>query len=137
VPPPAEGPILVFDGECVLCSGWVRFVLKRDRAGLLRFTAFQSRTGAELAARCGESFEAPQSLLLVEHGQCFRQSEAIRRVLKQLGVPWRLAALAFRVFPLRLRDAAYRAIGRRRYRWFGRRESCFVPEPGVRERFLP
>lgn len=132
--PPAPS-IVVFDGVCVLCSGWVRFLLKRDRAGRFRFATMQSEAGRRLLAAHGLDPADPVSFLLVEDGRAFTDSAGILRIVARLGGLWRLAAAAYAV-PRPLRDAVYRWVARHRYRWFGQREACFVPTPETAQRFL-
>jgi predicted DCC family thiol-disulfide oxidoreductase YuxK len=133
-----EAPIIVFDGVCVLCNGWVRFLLKRDR-GRYRFASMQSHAGRALLAGHGLDPEDPASFLLVETqdggpGRAWTDSDAIRRVLTGLGGPWKIAAL-IALIPRFLRDPLYRMIARNRYRWFGT-TSCTVPDEDQRSRFL-
>jgi predicted DCC family thiol-disulfide oxidoreductase YuxK len=136
-PAVSSGPtaIVVFDGVCVLCSGWVRFLLARDRAERYRFAAMQSGAGRRLLAQHGLDPDDPVSFLLLEDGRTHTDSGAILRILTRLGGLWRLMAL-FYVVPAVLRDAAYRFVARRRYRWFGKRESCFVPTSDTADRFI-
>ncbi|HVE12213.1 MAG TPA: thiol-disulfide oxidoreductase DCC family protein [Elusimicrobiota bacterium] len=129
-----EGPLLLFDGVCNLCEGWVRFVLARDRGARFRFAAFQSKAGAELAARFGLG-GALETMALVEDGACSARSTAALRILRDLGWPWALL-YAFIVVPRPLRDAVYDWVARNRYRWFGKKESCLIPTPEIRARFL-
>lgn len=126
---------VVFDGVCVLCSGWVRFLLKRDPARRFRFAAMQSNTGRALLTRHGIDPDDPVTFLLVDEGGAFTDSTAVLRIVMRLGGVWRLAG-AFYAVPRALRDGLYRFVARRRYRWFGKRESCFVPTPETRDRFL-
>ncbi len=130
-----SAPVLVFDGVCLLCSRWVHFVLRHDRVGRIRFASMQSAPGRALFERFGVDPDDPSSLLYVVAGQGFTDSEAILRVLAGFGGAWRLSG-ACRVLPRRLRDAAYRALARNRYRWFGRSQQCFVPERDHAARFL-
>ena len=142
--PQAEaGAVIVFDGVCVLCNGWVRFLLRHDRAGRYRFAAMQSEAGRALLARHGLDPDDPASFLLIEHDapgadarpRVSTDSEAIRRVLAGLGGGWRLAH-AMALLPRGVRDAAYRRLARNRYRWFGRHDTCAVPAAEHRHRFL-
>lgn len=130
-----DGKILVFDGVCVLCSRGVAFVLKRDRRRQFRFAALQSPAGRALLGAHGLDPDDPVSFLLLEDGIGHTDSEAMIRVLAQLGGPWRLAGL-LRGIPRRWRDRAYRWIARNRYRWFGRRERCLVPPLDATDRFI-
>src|SRR3569623_2737377 len=127
--------IIVFDGVCVLCNGWVRFLLRHDRAGRYRFAAMQSATGATLLGDHGLDPHDPSSFLLLENGVAFCDSDAILRVLAGLGGVWRLAR-AGRLVPRWLRDPAYRVLARHRYRIFGRHDACLLPDPAFSERFL-
>ncbi|MGC3984419.1 MAG: thiol-disulfide oxidoreductase DCC family protein [Pseudorhodoferax sp.] len=127
--------IVVFDGQCLLCNGWVQFLLKHDRAGRLRFAAIQGRTGQALLARQGLRVEGLQTLLLVDGDRVWQHTAAIFRVLHALGWPWRLAWMGWLV-PVVVRDPLYRLMARHRYRWFGRHDTCMVPTPNVAERFL-
>jgi predicted DCC family thiol-disulfide oxidoreductase YuxK len=126
---------VVFDGVCVLCSGWVRFLLKRDRQQRFRFAAMQSEAGRALLVRHGIDPDDPISFLLLEEAGAFTDSTAVLRIVTRLGGLWRLAG-AFYAVPRPLRDWLYRFVARRRYRWFGKRASCFVPTPETAHRFL-
>jgi predicted DCC family thiol-disulfide oxidoreductase YuxK len=129
-----DGPVIVFDGVCVLCNGWVRFLLKHDRVGRYRFAAMQSEAGRALLAGHGLDPDDPASFLLVDGAQAWTDSDAIRRVLTGLGGLWRLAGV-IAVVPRVVRDPLYRWIARNRYRLFGTTE-CRVPTEEERARFL-
>lgn len=131
----ATGAVIVFDGVCVLCNGWVRFLLRHDRAHRYRFAAMQSDSGRRLLARHGLDPDNPASFLLVEDGGAWTDSDAIRRVLVGLGGPWRAARLLALV-PRAVRDPLYRLVARKRYRWFGRRDQCLLPAADEQRRFL-
>ena len=135
-PEPAAGDaIVVFDGVCALCSGWVGFLLRRDRARLFRFAAMQDNAGRQLLARHGLDPDDPMSFLLLDASGARTDSDAIIAVLERLGGGWRAARL-LRLLPRRLRDPLYRRLARNRYRWFGRRETCYLPPAAERDRFL-
>jgi len=129
------GPVLLFDGVCHLCHAGVRAVATRDRAGRFRFASLQSRVGRELLLAAGEVASGEPAVVLVEGTHVWVRSDAVLEVARRLGPPWSLLRMA-RVVPRALRDVIYRAIARRRYRWFGRYERCPRPTPGLRERFL-
>ena len=133
--PEAATAIIVFDGSCVLCNGWVEFLLARDRRGRYRFVAMQSAAGRDLLAGHGLDPEDPASLLLLDTDGAHTDSDAIVRVLAGLGGVWRLAAMA-RLVPRGVRDVLYRWLARNRYRWFGRQSACRVPMPGQQHRFI-
>jgi predicted DCC family thiol-disulfide oxidoreductase YuxK len=133
-PSPAQ-PLVLFDGVCGLCNRFVDFVLPRDRAGRLRFAPLQSPLGRELLAAAGLDPDALDSVVLVRGGRVYRESAAPLRVLGELGLPWSLLAAALAI-PAPLRDAVYRFVAARRYAWFGRRDTCRLPSPEERARFL-
>lgn len=140
--PQAEpgGAVIVFDGVCVLCNGWVGFLLRRDRCGRYRYAAMQTDAGRALLDAHGLDPDDPGSFLLIEHDDAHAprvsmNSDAVRRVLVGLGGIWRLAH-AIALVPRPLRDAAYRWLARNRYRWFGRHDACSLPAPEHRQRFL-
>lgn len=127
--------ILVFDGECLLCTGWVKLLLRSDEKRKFRFATVQSAAGRQLLREHGIDPADPESFLLVSGERHYRDSAAVLRVAHQLGWPWRLAWL-FWIVPGPLRDAAYRWVARNRYRWFGKRDSCYVPSEEDKARFL-
>ncbi|WP_242111611.1 thiol-disulfide oxidoreductase DCC family protein [Luteimonas aquatica] len=127
--------IVVFDGVCVFCSGWVEFLLRRDRRGRLRFAAMQSEAGRALLSGNGLNPDDPLSFLLLDACGARVDSDAAIGVMTRLGWPWR-AVGALRLLPRALRDRGYRWLARNRYRWFGRKPACYLPDAGMRDRFL-
>lgn len=132
---PTPAPIILFDGECVLCSANAQFVLRHDRRGHFRLAPMQGEAGAAICRAHGMDPLAPDSILVVEGDRVWRDSDAVLRICTGLGFPWRLLA-AFRLVPASLRDPAYRWVARHRYRLFGRRETCWVAPPAWRDRIL-
>ncbi len=132
---PTEGPIIVFDAMCVLCSANAQFVLRHDRRRLFRLTSMQSETGADLYRRFGIDPRDPDTLIVVEGENAWRDSDAILAIYRGLGWPWK-AALVFKLIPRRIRDPLYRWVARNRYRIFGRRTSCWMPAPEHANRIL-
>ena len=134
--------IVVFDGVCNLCNGAVHFVLKRDRKELFQFAWLQSEAGKELIKKYKEDGGKEESLavrqesiVLIYGDKIFTRSTAVLLILKMLGRGWNLFYF-FRVIPKKIRDAVYNFIGRNRYRWFGKRNECKLPEERYRSRFL-
>ena len=129
-------PIMIFDGECVLCNGAVRFVLAHERAPELTFTTTQSDAGRALAARHGISADDLDiTFVLVEGERALLRSDAALRVASHLRAPWSWLGV-LRFVPRQLRDVAYSAIARRRYRLFGKYDTCMMPDPAQRHRFV-
>lgn len=127
-------PVILFDGVCNLCNGWVDFIINRDQAGLFRFAALQSSAGTRLLAAHGLAPEM-SSIVLIENEAAYSGSTAVLRICTRLDGPLRYAGV-FQVVPRKIRDAVYNLIARRRYRWFGRRASCRIPAPEIKARFL-
>jgi predicted DCC family thiol-disulfide oxidoreductase YuxK len=129
--------IVVYDGVCLLCSRWIRFLLEHDREGRYQFAAMQSESGRNLLQSHGLDPDSPFSMLLVESGNGYTDTTAIARVLRRLPQRrWHWLSVAMSATPPGLRDWAYRLIARNRYHLFGRSEQCFVPTPEQRSRFM-
>lgn len=127
--------LILFDGVCIFCSRWVRFVLERDREARFRFLTIQSETGRALAERFGISPDHPQTNAVIWDGRIWFKSDAALIVLGQIG-PMRALMWVARRAPRALRDPLYDLIARNRYRIFGRTEVCMVPDPSQADRFL-
>ena len=128
--------VVLFDGVCNLCNGYVSFLLPRSDDTLM-FAALQSEEGVAVRSELGEDpGTEPDSILLIDtDGRVYERSDAVLEVVSSLGGIYRAAA-AFRVVPRVLRDAVYRVVARWRYSVFGRREVCRVPTPAERDRVL-
>jgi len=122
--------IVLFDGVCNLCSASVRFIVKRDRSAYFGFAALQSREGRELLAKYRLPPDEITTIVLIDQGQIFTRSEAARNIARHLRFPWPVLATLFRAVPRRIRDAVYDFVARKRYEWFGRKESCDLPPGG-------
>jgi predicted DCC family thiol-disulfide oxidoreductase YuxK len=129
-------PLYFFDGYCVLCSGFVGFCLKHDGDGRLKFASTQSVLGQQVVQALGLPVATlDRTILLIEDDTVYMQSSAALRSLSHLeGWPCLLQPLLR--LPAFLRDPVYDLIARNRYRWFGRRPTCFVPTPQTRDRFV-
>jgi predicted DCC family thiol-disulfide oxidoreductase YuxK len=127
--------IVVFDGECLLCSRAVKFLLTHDRKQVLQFAAVQSAAGAALVELAGLNIDRLETMLLFNEGTLNKDTAALFRIFHQLGWPWRLAWVAW-IVPSPLRNAAYRFVARHRNRLFGHRQRCFVPAPEDKARFI-
>ncbi len=128
--------LILFDGVCNLCNGFVQFVIRHDPAGRFRFAALQSEAGRQVLAAHGHvGATPPETVLLLKNGRLYSHSTAVLHIERGLGWPWRALAIGL-LLPASLRDAAYRFVARNRYRWFGRQESCWLPTPELQARFL-
>jgi predicted DCC family thiol-disulfide oxidoreductase YuxK len=130
-----QPPLILFDGVCNLCNAWVRFVVRRDAAGIFRFAAQQSPIGQAIIERHLSGATQFSSVILIEGNSIYTESDAVLEILARLSPPWSWAAL-LRIIPRRIRDACYRFIVRHRYQWFGRTEVCQVPSVDIRSRFI-
>jgi predicted DCC family thiol-disulfide oxidoreductase YuxK len=133
--PEQIAPVLVFDGVCVLCSGWVKWVMLLDQSRQIRFATLQSDTGRRLAAMVTGPEEGEETLVFAGPGFCLARSAAVWEILRRFPV-WVRWLRIFRFLPVYWQDGLYRFTARNRYRIFGRRSTCFVPGPAERERFL-
>ena len=131
----ADGPIIVFDALCVLCSANARFVLRHDRRQHFRLASMQGDVGAALYRRSGIDPAQPDTLIVVTEDRTLRDRDAILAIYTALGWPWRLAMLG-RLVPRFVRDPVYRWVARNRYRLFGKRETCWLPTADLKRRLL-
>jgi predicted DCC family thiol-disulfide oxidoreductase YuxK len=128
-------PIIVFDAECLLCSANAQFVLDHDRQGRFLLASMQGEAGSALYRRFGIDPADPNTLIVVDGDRVRRDSDAILAIWSGLGWPWRAGAM-FRLVPRLLRDPVYRWVARNRYRLFGKRDTCWLPDPAFRDRLL-
>jgi predicted DCC family thiol-disulfide oxidoreductase YuxK len=130
-----SGPIVFFDGVCGLCNRFIDFVIKRDRAGVFRFAPLQGETARERLPAA--DVRDVNTMVLVDEQGVFRKSTAATRILLRLGGFWGLIGGTLRLVPPPLRNAGYSLVARYRYRIFGKKETCRLPTPAERGRFLP
>ncbi|WP_421889945.1 thiol-disulfide oxidoreductase DCC family protein [Marinoscillum sp.] len=130
-----ESPVIFFDGVCNLCNSAVNFVIDRDTDRQFLFASLQSDFAHDKLARYEVNPSLLQSILLLKNGQLYHKSDAALEVASLLGGPWRLLSV-FKIVPKFIRDFFYDWIAKNRYRWFGRQETCRVPTPDLKERFL-
>ena len=126
--------LVPFDGVCVLCSGWVKFTIPRDEARRFRFAAIQGGYGRSIAERLGIDPDEPGTNAVVSNGYVHFKSDSALAVLG--GLPgWRWTRI-FKAVPKPLRDWLYDRVARNRYALFGRHDSCLMPTPEMRGRFV-
>jgi predicted DCC family thiol-disulfide oxidoreductase YuxK len=129
-----DDDVILYDGVCVFCSRWVRFIAARDTAARFRFTAIQSAYGTRLARAFGIDPDDPDTNAVVHGGVAYKKSDGALTVLSHLR-GWRWTRVFFAV-PKPLRDAIYSLAARNRYRIFGRYDECFVPDTAMRARVM-
>ena len=118
--------MIVYDGYCHLCSGWVRFHAQNPLEPPFALVAMQSDAGRILLRDHGIDPDNPVSFLVLDRGRRLTESDAALHVVTELGGAWQLFGIA-RVIPRICRDALYRLVARNRYRWFGKRATCYLP----------
>ena len=130
-----DSPIILFDGLCNLCNGAVQFVIKNDAEKKFLFTSLQSEAGQQLLKQYKLPAENFNSFTLIQDGKVYVKSSGALKVAKQLTGSIKLLYV-FIIVPSFIRDAVYNWIAKNRYKWFGKKESCMLPSPELKERFL-
>jgi len=130
-----EKGIVLFDGVCHLCDGAVRFILKKERNAELKFAPLQSDPGKSLLEQYGYPSDYLGGLILIEDNRAHDRSSACLRIAGKLNFPWNLL-FPLLIIPKPLRDFIYGMIAAVRYRWFGKKESCSLPQGEDLSRFL-
>lgn len=130
-----EPYILLFDGVCNLCNNIVQFTIKRDPEEKFRFAALQSESGQALLKKFDLPTDDFNSFVFIKGNKYFLKSSAGLHVLKELGGIWKLFYV-FIILPGPLRDYIYNIIARTRYKLFGKRDTCMIPTPNLKQRFL-
>lgn len=128
-------PVILFDADCNLCNGSVQFVIRRDPRARFRFAGLRSVAGRAALAAAGVQASLPDSIVLVRGNRVLMKSAAALAIARGLRLPWPLLTV-FWLVPYPLRDLVYDWVARNRYRWFGKRQQCWVPTSELRSRFL-
>ena len=131
----SENPILLFDGVCNLCSGTVQFAIQRDPKKIFRFASLQSEAGQKLLEQYGQPTEDFKSFILLQDGKVYTRSGAALRFLGRLSGAWPLMKI-FLIVPPFIRNWVYDFVARNRYRWYGKKDACWIPTPDLKSRFL-
>jgi predicted DCC family thiol-disulfide oxidoreductase YuxK len=126
---PDDSAVILFDGVCNLCSGFVQFILPRDAEGKYRFASLQSDVGQALLTEHDLPSDDLESVVLIEDGESYVKSSAIIRIATGLGG-------GYRHVPQSIRDRVYDFVADHRYQWFGKKDRCMVPSGDVQSRFL-
>jgi len=127
--------VVLFDGMCNLCSGAVQFIIKRDPGGKFKFASLQSKTGVKYSEKFNIDTNKGDSIVLVQGNRHHVKSSAALRIA--IGLKGAYPILyAFIIIPAFLRDAIYDFIAKNRYKWFGKKETCWLPTPELKARFI-
>lgn len=127
--------IILFDGVCNLCNSSVTFVIKRDLKNQFKFAALQSDAGKQLVLAHGIDTSSVDSIIFIENGKAYTKSTAALRIAKHLGGAYPLM-MGFMIIPTFLRNWVYDWVAKNRYKWYGKKESCMIPTPELRSKFL-
>lgn len=127
-------PVVLFDGVCRLCNGSVNFILRRDSKGRLKLAPLQSDYGRQVLGSHGKHPDVLDSMMLLEGERLTVKSTAVIRISKYLGGAWPLCMI-FLIIPRFIRDFIYDIVAKNRYRWFGKYDTCRLPDPEFEDRF--
>ena len=130
-----KGKIILFDGVCNLCNGAINFIIKHDPKGIFKFASLQGETGQKLLAQHNINPQETDSIVLIDNDQVSVKSSAALRIAKNLNQGYPLL-FGFMIIPTFIRNGVYDFIAANRYKWFGKKESCMLPTPELRSRFL-
>jgi len=140
-PDPLKNPnkqkseIILFDGVCNLCSQSVQFIIERDKRSRYKFASLQSEFGQRVLTLNGLSTTDLHSIILLKGSNLLQRSDAALEIAKNLSGAWPLF-FGFKIIPRLIRDPVYNWISRNRYSWFGKQESCWIPTPELKSRFI-
>ena len=127
--------IILFDGVCNLCNSSVNFIIDRDKKNIFKFAALQSESGQKLLDKFGLNQNDFDSVVLVDENKFYSKSTAALRIVKEFPSLWK-ALYVFIVIPVPIRNFFYDLIAKNRYRWFGKKDSCRMPSPELKNKFI-
>ena len=130
-----KGKIILFDGVCNLCNSAINFIIKHDPKGIFKFASLQGETGKKLLAQHNINPQETDSIVLIDNDQVSVKSSAALRIAKNLNQGYPLL-FGLMIIPTFIRNGVYDFIAANRYKWFGKKESCMLPTPELRSRFL-
>lgn len=131
----SDNSIVLFDGVCNFCNYWVNFAIRRDKGKKLRFTPLQGETAKQLLPQFDLHTTSLSSVIFIDDEKIYTQSSAALRIAKYLDGGWKLF-YGLIIIPKFIRDFFYNIIARNRYKWFGKKDTCMIPTPEIKERFL-
>lgn len=129
--------IILFDGVCNLCNGAIQYVIKRDKKDVFRYAALQSEIGQELVKERGIDTSKVDSIIVIEPGIAYyTKAGAALKITREFGGAWSLLSLISHILPVTIQNAIYDLVAKNRYKWFGKKESCMIPTPELKAKFL-
>ena len=133
---PKHKKLILFDGVCNLCNNFVNKIIKYDTKNLFVFAAIESNTGKKLTEYLHIDTTKIESIILYEPGISYElKSTAALKIMKDLGGIWYFSQLGY-ILPQTIRDGIYDIVAKNRYQWFGKKESCSIPTPKLKKKFL-
>ncbi len=133
---PEDKKIVFFDGVCNLCNGVVQYIIKQDKKDVFRYASLQSDVGQQFLKERGLNAEDFDSFIVFIPGRSYEhKSKAAFEVIKEFGGLWPLLRV-FSVLPAKITDFFYDIVAKNRYKWFGKQESCWIPTPELKAKFL-
>lgn len=127
--------IILFDGVCNFCNGAVNFAIRHDKKGIIKFAPLQSAIGQQLLKQYNLPTQQMDSFIFIDGNVAYTQSTAAIKVCSNLNGLWPMCKV-FLIVPKFIRDGLYNWVAKNRYKWFGEKESCMIPTPDIRARFL-
>lgn len=127
--------IILFDGVCNLCNSSVNFIIDRDKKNIFKFAALQSETGQKFLNKFGMDQNDFDSVVLVDENKFYSKSSAALKIVKEFPFLWK-ALYIFIIIPAPLRNFFYDLVAKNRYNWFGKKDSCRMPSPELKNKFL-
>jgi len=134
--PDTSHPLILFDGVCNLCERTVQFIVRHDDNAIFRFASLQSTVASDLLAGFDEMDKELSSVLLLSDGLVYRKSRAALHISKRLDGAWPILYYLFFWIPPFIANFAYDFVGNRRYKWFGKKEACWIPDEALQQRFI-
>jgi len=131
----SNNPIIFFDGVCNLCNSSIQFVIKKDKTENFLFSPLQSEFAKGKLQGYNINAAALDTVILLFQNKAYQKLDAIIKIGQLLGFPYNVAVI-FKIFPQFLKNYIYYTVAKNRYYWFGEEESCMVPNPQLKSRFL-
>jgi predicted DCC family thiol-disulfide oxidoreductase YuxK len=127
--------VILFDGVCNLCNGWVNRVIDADKQNQFKFASLQSNYGVKAVERLGLGADYLNTIIFYDNGKVYLRSNAVLQIARSLGGVYSLALILL-IIPQFIRDFVYNLVANNRYRWFGKMDACRVPTPELKSKFL-